>query len=298
LKWVDRTGKTIKVIDEDLAFYGPSLSPDGKKLAVGAGEKNLGTTDVWVYDLKNLSKTRFTFGADKGEPHRLPVWSPDGTRIAFSAQTGGHYQIFVKAANGLGPETPVYPGEGERYGMSWSRDGKYLVALDEGTRGGAGTIVVIPMDGSEQKPFPLFPGNTGITLYSMPRVSPNGKWVAYMSSESGRAEVYLTTFPKGEGKWQVSTKGGTAPLWSKDGKELFFHSSDDEIMSADVDSSGDAPGISNVHSLFYSLLVTSSNWSYDVALDGKSFLVDTVINAAVAEPISLVENWDAAVGPK
>jgi len=300
LKWIDRTGKTLRVIDQDATFFGPSLSPDGKKLVVAvAGEQNQANTDLWIYDLNTLAKTRFTFSPSSGTlRNRLAVWSPDGSRIAFTSFRDGHYQIFEKAANGLGRETPVYPGEGQRYSMSWSRDGRYLSTIEESAQNGLGKIMVIPMNGSDEKPFPILPGVSGITIFSFPQISPDGKWLAYMSNESGRAEIFLATFPKGEGKWQVSTDGAVGPRWSRDGKELFYLNLEDRLVSATIASNGDAPSITNVHSLFWLPLVASSNWACDPSPDGQSFLVNTVINPAFAEPISLVENWDAPLKQK
>jgi eukaryotic-like serine/threonine-protein kinase len=300
LQWIHRSGKALESLDQSGAFFAPSLSPDGKKLAVEvAGVNSQAGSDLWIYDLPSKAKTRLTFSPPNGtELNRLPVWSPDGTRVAFSSFRDGHYQIFEKAVNGLGQMTPVYPGEGQRYATSWSSDGRYLVGIEESALSGTGHVVVIPLSETAGKPFQLFPEGTGITLYSFPRVSPDGKWLAYMSNESGRAEIYLTSFPKGEGKWQVSTNGAVAPSWRRDGKELYFYTPDDRVSAASISSAGGAPVISNVRALFWAPLVSSSNWAYDAAPDGQKFLVDTILQSAVAEPITLVENWDVALKKK
>ncbi len=104
--------------------------------------------------------------------------------------------------------------------------------------------------------------------------------------------------PKGEGKWQVSTNGAVMPLWSRDGREIFYFAPDDHLSSASISSEGDSPVSTNARDLFWVPLVASSNWAYDISNDGQNFLVNTVINSAVAEPISLVENWDAALKQK
>ncbi len=299
LEWVSREGKVVRLIDQDATFYAPSLSPDGTKLAVArSGDQNQANTDIWIFDLKTQAKTRLTFSPPGGtESNRMPVWSPDGKRIAFTSYRDGRYQVYVKAVSGLGEETLVYPIKGERNATSWSPDGKYLVAIQEGADFGTHGIVVIPMT-SDEKPFPIMPTLQGVTLFTLPRISPDGKWLAYMASESGRAEVYITSFPKGEGKWQVSNTSGLMPVWSRDGKEIFYLSATDTLNVADITYSGEAPVIGTPRKLFWIPLVSSSNWSYDVAPDGKSFLVDSVIYSANGRTITLVENWDAGLGRK
>jgi Tol biopolymer transport system component len=300
LKILDRSGKLLRVIDDSAAFFGPTLSPDATRIAVSAtSDQNSSATDLWIYDLKTLAKTRFTFSSpSSADSSRLPVWSPDGSQLAFSSFRDGHYQIFVKSSNGVGPETAVYPGEGQRYAMSWSPDGHYLLVYEEGSQFNQGRMMVVPITGGDEKPFPIRPELTTLTLFCMPRISPDGKWLTYMSNESGRAEVYLTTFPKGEGKWQVSTQGAVQPGWSRDGKELFFVNTQFRLQSVSIESRGDSPVFQNVRDLFWAPLVLSASWTYDSFPGGQSFLLNAVVNPLVSEPISLVENWEGSLSRK
>ncbi|HET7218360.1 MAG TPA: protein kinase [Vicinamibacterales bacterium] len=230
---VDRTGRTTLVSETRAAYSHPRISPDGRRLAV-AIESDTGS-DIWIYDLERGSRTRLTSGG----LNRFPLWSADGTHITYQASRGASASIFSRNADGSGEATalintpgdatglsrslagllpgtmPVFTSANPHLPMSWSTDGANL-AFDERKPSAERDIWVLPKDGSPS-PFLVTPFDE-----FAPAFSPDGKWLAYVSDESGRAEVYVQPFPGPGPKWPISTEGGTDPAWSSDGRELYF----------------------------------------------------------------------------
>jgi Tol biopolymer transport system component len=239
-------------------------------------------------DLLRGLPTRFTFGPDAEDD---PAWSADGSTILFTVQGGEKPGLYRKSASGAGSEeilaAPAGTG-GES--MDWSRDGKYALYA----RSNAGTgldLWVFPIDGSAQA-YPLM-NSTFNEVQG--RFSPDGRFVAYVSNESGRAEVYVRTFPDAGGKWQVSTGGGAQPRWRRDGKELFYVAPDRKLMSAEVNTgSGFATGVTTP--LFQTQVssYTAPN-RYDVSADGQRFLVNSQVEETSQTPITVVLNWSSTL---
>ena len=298
LTWMDRSGKITGKVGAPGKYFGPSLSPDGQKLAVEIDDPKVqGSSDIWIYDLIRDFRTRLTFAAAH-EHNLLAVWSPDGRQIAFSSDRSGQaLQIFVKAVSGNEPDRVISPGQGARYSTSWSPDGQYLAGVQQDAQRGT-SFMLLPVRGPTAA-MDFLPAATGLSRFSFPRISPNGKWIAYSSFESGRAELYISLFPSGTGKWQVSTNGGRDSIWRRDGKELFFTTPfEDSLMSAEIfDQNGD-PVIGKVRPLFRIRVASSPHGTFDVSPDGKRFLINTVLPPPAPEPITLVVNWEAELNKR
>ncbi|HVS88109.1 MAG TPA: protein kinase [Candidatus Acidoferrum sp.] len=298
LIWMDRNGKILGKVGEPGLYFGPSLSPDGRKLAVEIYDTHTSTnSDIWIYDLTQGSRTRLTF-SQPNEQNRLPVWSPDGNRIVFSSDRGGHSQIYEKSVSGVGAENVVSPSEGHRYATTWSADGQFIAGFQENPQHGSLQFLVLSRPAGD-KTIPFLSGISGLSRFTFPRISPNGKWIAYVSWESGRGEVYISSFPSGAGKWQVSANGGNSPAWRHDGKELFYIvGSNDTMTAVEISERKESPVVGKIHPLFRTRRVPSPSWPYDVSADGNLFLINSVLQSAVPEPITLVLNWDAELRKK
>jgi Tol biopolymer transport system component len=223
--------------------------------------------DNWFFDLAQGRMQRLTFGTS--QDNRSPLWSPDGTRVAFSSLRNNKSGVYVKLADGTGAEDLITESEASKTPMSWSPDGKLLVYTQET---GAGDIWAVPVVG-DKKPFPLLQ-----TQYSegWPQVSPDGKWMAYQSNETSRAEIYVKPFPEGPGKWLVSTDGGQYPRWRRDGRELFFYFNN-SMIAAEIRVVGSSidPGVPQTLFQLNSPNAAVNHPSYHrfaVTADGQRFL--------------------------
>ncbi|HET9305482.1 MAG TPA: protein kinase [Candidatus Sulfotelmatobacter sp.] len=289
LLWYARDGKPAGTVAEQERYYYPSLSRDNKMLAVSLFNGAQGTADVWVLDLQRGTKSRLTFGTGT---QISSTWSADGKTVFYSSNTGGATHIFGKAADGSGSERTVLASpEASEVPYSASADGKYLVysrRLLNDAKGNVDIWVLPLAEGG--KPFAIVQ-----TPFSDvgPSISPSGKWMAYQNNESGRTEVYLTPFPAGGARWQVSTSGGADAAWRADGKELFFLDPSDAMMAVDVDTPGSTPKLGAPHVLFQATGVQRQVGSFVVSADGKKFLVNSGSMKQGSEPLTLVTNWTA-----
>ena len=267
--WVDRAGKVLESIGPPVeAGADYSLSPDGSRVAYGIGS---GTSDIWVMPLGSGISTRITFNGGNS-----PRWSPDG-RYLFYINAGG---IQRKAADGSGEEELVWKGNAFRV-SSVSPDGKQLLF-------GAGDILLLPLEG-QKKPAPYLQTKF-VELGGA--FSPDGRWVAYHSDESGRNEVYIQGFPERRGKWQVSAEGGSYPQWRADGKELYWRGLDEKVMAAPVElqAAGVKAGRGEV-------LFRAGGFGAVPSRDGRQFLMLVPEGGeAAALPMVVVQNWAAGLG--
>jgi serine/threonine protein kinase/Tol biopolymer transport system component len=282
LTWYERTGKPANVLGND-NFNVIRFSPDGKFLATSIYD-NSGGEDIWLFDLTRGVRSRFTFGPSLSDD---PVWSPDGKMIAFDSNRTGTYAIYQKPANGTQKEELIFADAAIKFTTSWSPDGKYLLMDRVTTEAqGRGAIWVLPMFG-DHKAYSLISNDFNCTYAQF---SPDGRWVAYDSNESGRDEIYAVAFPNPTARFQISTNGGSNAQWRRDGKELFFTDLDGKIVAVDIGYRGESLEIGQPHALWQPRL-QPVNPPY-ATLDGKQFLV-TEMPLQSTTRLSLVVNWDA-----
>jgi Tol biopolymer transport system component len=286
LTWMDAVGRRLGTAGERGAAYSLRLSPDGRRALVIMGDPN---NDIWIYELERNVRTRLTTDA---QVTMSPQWSADGSQVLFTSQTGVEaFPVQTVPANGGGERKLLYQSKKRLESTDWSRDGRYVL-VDRGNIGSS-DVWVIPL-AEPEKSFPLFPSPAYRTGGQF---SPDGQWIAYNSRETGRAEVYVTSFPGRGARWQVSANGGTQPRWRQDGKELYFVSSGGELTAATVEARGSQFEIRDVKPLFRLNLFTGPRLGahgYDVSPDGKRFLVNSA-GESTGGRIALVSNWDAGL---
>jgi len=287
LVWWGRDGKQISSIPQSGRYLGPKLSPDGTKLTVEIFAGGQGIGDVWVLDLTRGTSTRLTFGPI-GQAD--PIWSPDGKTIFYSSGSSATY-IVAKAADGSTPEHIVLQEKDTReFPESFSPDGRYLVYLRKALQNETNYhIWVLPLFG-DGKPFPIVQSTFEERF---PEVSPDGKWMAYQSNESGRWEIYITAFPGGGAKWQVSSIGGASPQWRGDSRELFYLDPSDNLVAVDVNASGSAVQLGTPHILFQAVGIQRDYGPFNVSADGKKFLLNSGNLKEGSDPFTMVQNWPA-----
>jgi len=290
LVWVDREG-AVEPLGTPLQWYrNPRLSPDGGRVAVEIQEPI--TDDIWVYDIARQTLNRLTF---EGSENQQPQWTPDGERITWrSIREGVPGNLFWKLADGTGSVERLTTSEFRQNPGSWSPDGQFLAFYQRPSAGPSPTardIWILPLEG-ERKPQSIL--QTQFNELA-PVFSPDGRWLAYLSDESGRYEIYVRPFPKvEEGKWQISTDGGGEPSWAPNGRELFYRNEDrNKMMAVDI-TTEPTFGAGTPRLLFegsYQSGVTGTAL-YDVTPDGQRFvMVQAEEQEAGASQINVVLNW-------
>jgi eukaryotic-like serine/threonine-protein kinase len=285
LLWFDRSGKQLAETGEPGAYFSPRISPNGRNLALAIEAPGTVNYNLWVFDLSRSVPTRLTFSSAL-DGH--PAWSPDGRTITFLSNRSGQFHIYQTAADGTGDTSAVIVDDAAEYNPSFSPDGRYMIFQRLSAQSGAHFEIWAKALFGDPKPFPVVQSEA-----AQPALSPDGKWLAYSSRESGRPEIYVVPFRQGSGRWQVSTAGGTWPRWRHDGKELFYLSLDKKITSAEISMDGSRLVVGNVAPLFQVNVATSLGWFYDVSTDGKRFVVLNQDPRQAAEPLTLVVNWPA-----
>ena len=289
LVWVDRQGNEELVAAEPRRYSALRLSPDGERAAVVVLGGD-GNQDVLIYDLARDIPTRLTFDQASDS---FPVWSPDGERVVFASTRGGSRNLFWKAADGTGEAERLTTSEMDQFSSSWSSDGTALVIAEMHPQTGL-DITVLAMD-DERASATLI--ETEFTE-AFPEISPDGRWMAYNSTESGQFEIYVRPFPNVDaGRWQVSRGGGRKPVWAPDGRELFYRRPNDlamMVVSLETEPTF-RPG--NPEVLFEAAdfpEVTGPRW-FDIAPDGQRFLMTKqggMTSEDTAPPqINVVQNW-------
>ncbi len=289
LLWKDRSGKVLGNLGERSGTISNiAISPDQKSVAVNFGLSE----DLWIYDATRGLPTRFTFDPAN---EREPVWSLDGKTLYFGSNQakGGNYNIYRKASNGTGAEELLLEDAVNKTPASISPDGRLLMYTrsDPKTGNDIWVLPVTPEPGGA-KPQPRLFLQTPFSE-QRPQFSPDGQWVVYQSYESGQNEVYAAPFPGPGGKRQISSGGGIRPRWRKDGKEIFYHTDDGQLMAAEVLARNGTLEVGKVQKLFDGI-ITTRGILYDVSADGQRFLVADE-GATAARPLTLVQNWTATL---
>jgi serine/threonine protein kinase/Tol biopolymer transport system component len=291
LAWFDRSGKILSDFDPQesatpnmralLGVRDLRLSPDNKRVAYSNG------TGIWTLDLERKTKTRITFD---DQVMNEPNWSADGKQLIFSAQIaagGGNVEVRSKAADGSGAEKLLFAEHNNYHHAGWSPDGKYITYLwGEGEK--MVSLWIRPADGSGKPVAIVQPPSrqSNLTAY---RISPDGHWVAYSSDESGRQELYITSFPEGKGKWRVSANSGNFPAWSASGKELFYEDVMNAYLVCPIEIKGSEVEVGTPQRLFQTS-TPGLGISFDVSSDGKRLLVNHSEEEAQL-PLQLNTNW-------
>jgi len=287
LIWFDRNGKELGIVGKPDVYANVNLSPSGKMVALDKTDIATLNADVWTYDLEHESAKRITFNP---AIDALAVWSPDEKQLVFASSRERLFDLYTKTADGSQEEKLIEHDQADDYPNDWSRDGKYILYL----RG-------------NDMWFRQYPGGKGQEYLKVPGVvkngqfSPDGRWIAYASNETGKWEVYVTSFPERRGKWQVSLGGGEQPRWRGDGKELYYLAPDGKMMAAPVkgESTFDAGApVTLFQANPHELIATSDQVVYDVSKNGQRFLINTRMEQAQTQPMSLVVNWDAELKRK
>ncbi len=288
LLWVDRTGKELDSLGDRGEYANPILSRAGDRLAFGLNDARSGKSDIWVRDLARGVNSRFTFAGGNNE---LPVWSPDGNTIVFRSDRNGTYDLFEKAASGQGEEKLLFKSDEQKFATDWSRDGKFIAFASQNPKNGWDSWA-LPTFG-DKKPIPIVAGQFSEL---MPMFSPDGRFVAYQSNESGRAEIYVQSFPVASGKWQVSSAGGTDPSWRADGKEIYYRSADQKLMAVDIQA-GETFKAGIPQPLFPARVQPGvARNKYLARADGQRFLFVAPLGRDALTPTTVVLNWFADLG--
>ena len=290
LTWFDRSGKILSTVGTVNAYSNISLSPDERQAAVTLSTGTPPNNDVWIVDLARAVSRRLTF--DPGDDSH-PVWSPDGSRIAYQSLRSAEPGIrTAPAIGGAGEELllkfvrPVTVG----YPTDWSHDGRFIAYMQGAS--GDSNAWVLPVSG-DRKPLPVA---ATPFIEDAPTFSPDGRWIAYTSNESGQFQVYVERFPVSAGKYQVSQNGGGQPRWRGDGRELFFIARDSMMMAAAIDTSRSfEAGVPLALFPSRSAGTVQARSQYAVTKDGKRFLIPALPQTATSAPLTVVVNWLAAV---
>jgi Tol biopolymer transport system component len=294
LQWFDHSGHRLSTVGPVGEYLNPELTVDGKRVAVERIEPR-GDRDIWLLESEAGTPRKFTFTpADE----YMPVWSPDGSRIVYAASRpgtpGGPNGLYQKASSGLANEELLYASDDAIAPQSWSIDG--LLAFRRAVKA-FNEPWILPLSG-DRTPFQFLPSANFNT--AQVQVSPDGKWAAYYSNESGQAEVYVQSFPKPAAPQQLSVDGGVQPRWSRDGTELYYIGLDTQLVAVAIkrDLAGLRPGARTV--LFKSpqaggaRTVLRFRQQYDVAPNGR-FLINVLVAEGASAPITIVQNWAAGL---
>jgi Tol biopolymer transport system component/predicted Ser/Thr protein kinase len=287
LEWFDREGRRLGSVGQGPYYNDLSLSPDGTRVAVSRGDTGPGT-DIWIVEPARGTNTRFTF---RGSGQTNGVWSPDGTRLAYAC--GSPPAICVAPLSGGNEEVLLGSEGGAVRPFDWSRDGKYLLYAASGSTTGVDLYTLELAPRGKRQPYlqSQFSESEG-------QFSPDGRWIAYVSDESGRQEVFVQSFPVPGSKSQISTAGGAQPRWRDDGKELFYLAPDRRLMAVDVKTSppftASVPKPLFASSIAMLQVTPTGTYRYSPTPDGKRFLINISEDQATDDtPFTVVLNWRA-----
>jgi eukaryotic-like serine/threonine-protein kinase len=295
MAWFDRGGREVGTVGVPRNLEMLSISPDGRRVAVGVADSKAGSTHLWIEDLGGQPPLRFTYSAGA---EFAPIWSPDGRQIVFAQDPGnGSVRLRLKKVGdtGGGEDLVALTPAGFQIPHDWSSDGRFIVYTDDDPKT-HNDIWILPM-GGDRKPIPFL--RTSFEE-SDARMSPDGHSIAYVSDESGRSEVYVASFPTGAGRRRVSVEGGSQPRWRRDGRELFFLAADARLMAVPV-RVGEPMDLGAPVPLFRSPTTASNRselalWNdYDVSPDGQRFLIRVDLISRDTMPMTVALGWAAGI---
>ncbi|MCA1601508.1 MAG: hypothetical protein LC776_07670, partial [Acidobacteria bacterium] len=293
LIWFDRAGKQLVALTALGGYLAPALSPDEKRVAVSRVDLQTGTaSDIWLIDLERGTQIRLT--SDPASDS-FPAWSPGGERITFLSTRNGMTSIYQKSSNGASVEEPLLSSAELKYSPTWSPDGQSILYAQLNPKTNT-DLYLLPVAG-ERKPVTLLQTNF---IESYARLSPNGRWLAYVSNETGQFEVYVESFPPMGGKVAISIGGGSQPQWRADGRELYYYSLDRKLMAVEVNGEGPTFKVAVAQPLF-DIRVGGAGIDqsfpgggyYTAARDGKRFLVPSLLGSPERQQINVIINWMA-----
>ena len=286
LTWFDRSGDRAGTVGPAESYKNVRLSPDGRRVAVDQIDQDGRNVDIWILEPARGATSRLTFDPST---HQTPIWSPDGRQILFTANRKLGMLFFLKNADGSGSAEAVadFGGTTQSNVWDWSRDGKYVLTRRD-----------------NELWYFTWPERVSRALLQAKwtvlnaQFSPDGRWVAYASNETGSMETYVSPFPSFNGKWQVSRGGGQEPRWRQDGKELFYLSVDGKMMAVPVTTGASFEAGAPV-TLFQThrrqAVSTQDVFSYDVSGDGRKFLILTKMDEGNPAPLSVILNWASEI---
>jgi serine/threonine protein kinase/Tol biopolymer transport system component len=295
LVWVDRTGMEQAIPAPARQYVAPRLSPDGTRVALNIADQE---QDIWIWDLARQALTRLTFDP---ATDNYPLWSPDSQRLIFASGRSGSFNLYWQAADGTGMVGRLTESRTQQYPVAVTPDGTGIL-FQERVSGGPHDLMRLPLS-PQRQPSPEVFGTPTPLIQTMfneqnAELAPKGQWLAYESNESGRFEIYVRPFPNVEaGRWQVSTNGGTAPVWARSGAELFFSGADGTIQGVRVDRSptwrSSTPTTVVQGSYYLPGPGTVPARTFDVSPDGKRFLMikDSGSEAPSPPALIIVEHW-------
>jgi serine/threonine protein kinase/Tol biopolymer transport system component len=300
LYWVDREGKPIGATGSPGNYLGAALSPDETRIATSRPDRQSGTPDIWLHDLARGADQRFTL--DPANDF-FPIWSPDASRLAWVSTRDGASSLYSKpASGGASQDELLYRSGHQKNPSDWADSagvGNFILFQDNDPKT-KWDLWALPL-GGERKPVPLVQSAFNETSG---RLSPDARWLAWTSDESGRNEIYVQAFQPGGtpagGRWQVSIKGGENPRWRRDGNELFYVAPEGKLMAVEVRGAksfeaGAARELFDLRALRGGLRAMGNN--YAVSADGRKFLVTTNLEEMIASPFTIVLNWAADLKP-
>jgi eukaryotic-like serine/threonine-protein kinase len=281
LMWFDRSGRPGGAVGPPAVFANPALAPDGRRVAVDEQDPDGRHQNIWIRELASDAAARFTFGPWLDQ---RPIWSPDGKRIVFNSNRTLHLSLYQKNADGTGSDQQIADlGTAQQGFWDWSRDSKDLL-VEANTE-----LWYLPLSDRQAKPF-----LQSKWIVRNAQFSPDGRWVAYSTNETGDWEVYASPFPSATSKWQVSKAGGEEPRWRRDGKELFYLSGEGKLMAAAVKTGSNfeaGPPVPLFQTHIRQPISSQDVFSYDVTSDGQRFLINTRVDERNAAPLSIILNW-------
>jgi serine/threonine protein kinase/Tol biopolymer transport system component len=293
LIWVDRAGRKTRSLEGADNTTSLWLSPDDQRFIVTRFDFQSANNDLWLSDVTGGNVTRFTFNPANDQS---PVWSPDGSRVVWASNREGLFHLYEKAASGAGQDVLLLKSDYFKFPTDWSRDGRFIIyrQIHPKTKYDVWVLPVGSPSG-DQKPFAFLETEANEAAAVL---SPDGRWLAYASDESGTYEVYVQNFPEGGGKRQVSTAGGIGPHWRSDGKELFYHGPDGKLMAATVKAGSTFEASAPIALFEFRAGGNLITPYYSVTSDGQRFLLSTIVETAARAPLTVVVNWTAGMKPQ